>query len=342
VPADSDADKLAGDILERLASPFVIGDHRIRTGAGVGIVEAEAASSSAEDLIKHAELAMFRAKDAGPGRSWRFTPELDRAARERRMIEGDLHHGLAEGEFELYFQPLFDLTSNRFSAFEALVRWNHPKRGLVMPGEFIAIAEDCGLIVPLGEWVLKEACRQAATWPEDIRVAVNFSMVQFQSPGLMNTIVQALAVSGLAPPRLEVEITESLFLEDSGAILQTLRSLKDLGVRIALDDFGTGYSSLSYLRKFPVDKIKIDRSFIIELLHEKEAGAVVRAITQLAAALDMETTAEGVEDPAQVEVLREHGCTNVQGYYFSQPLPADRVLPLLAASERTGARAAAL
>src|SRR4051794_38364789 len=137
---------------------------------------------------------MFRAKDAGPGRSWRFTPELDRAARERRMIEGDLHHALAEGEFELYFQPLFDLASNRFSAFEALVRWNHPKKGLVMPGDFIAIAEDCGLIIPLGEWVLKEACRQAATWPEEIRVAVNFSMVQFQSPGLMNTIVQALAV----------------------------------------------------------------------------------------------------------------------------------------------------
>jgi diguanylate cyclase (GGDEF)-like protein len=326
---EADPDSLAEDIIERLSTPFVIGEQRIHTGAAVGIVETEARGSVAEDLIKHAELAMFRAKEAGPGRCWRFTPELDRAARERRLIEADLHLALAEGQFELYFQPLYDLTTNRFSAFEALIRWHHPKKGLVMPGEFIAIAEESGLIVPLGSWVLKEACRHAGTWPADIRVAVNFSMVQFQSPGLMNTVVQALASSGLDPNRLEVEITESLFLEDSGAILQTLRSLKDLGVRIALDDFGTGYSSLSYLRKFPVDKIKIDRSFIIELLHEKEAGAVVRAITQLAAALNMETTAEGVEDLGQVEVLREHGCTNVQGYYFSQPVPGDQVLRML-------------
>jgi diguanylate cyclase (GGDEF)-like protein len=328
---EAEPDQLAEEIIARLATPFTIGEHRVRTGACVGVVDTEARGSIAEDLIKHAELAMFRAKEAGPGRCWRFTPELDRAARERRLIETDLHLALAEGQFELYFQPLFDLTTNSFSAFEALVRWNHPKKGLVGPTEFISIAEECGLIVPLGEWVLKEACRQAVTWPGDIRVAVNFSMVQFQSPGLMNTIVQALATTGLAPQRLEVEITESLFLEDSGTILQTLRSLKDLGVRIALDDFGTGYSSLSYLRKFPVDKIKIDRSFIIELLNAKEARAVVRAITQLAAALDMETTAEGVEDPGQVEVLREHGCTNVQGYYFSEPVPAHRVIPLLEA-----------
>ena len=325
----ADGGALAEDIIDRLSKPFTIGEHRVRSGAGVGIVEAEARGSVAEDLIKHAELAMFRAKEAGPNRCWRFTPDLDRAARERRLLEADLHHALAEGQFELYFQPLYDLATNRFSAFEALIRWNHPAKGVVGPVEFIPVAEEIGLIVPLGEWVLKEACRQAVTWPDDIRVAVNVSMVQFQSPGLINTVVQSLAASGLAPERLEVEITESLFLEDSGAILQTLRALKDLGVRIALDDFGTGYSSLSYLRKFPVDKLKIDRSFIIELLHAKEAGAVVRAITQLAAALDMETTAEGVEDPGQVEVLRDYGCTNVQGYYFSQPVPAHRVLPLL-------------
>ena len=326
---EPDPDTLAEDIVERLAAPFTFGEHRVRSGASVGVVEADARGSTAEDLIKHAELAMFRAKEAGPGHAWRFTPELDRAARERRALEADLHLALAEGQFELYFQPLFDLSTNRFSAFEALCRWNHPTKGLVGPVEFIPAAEETGLIVPLGEWVLREACRQAMTWPDDIRVAVNVSMVQFQSPGLINTIVQSLSSAGLAPERLEVEITESVFLEDSNAILQILRSLKDLGVRIALDDFGTGYSSLSYLRKFPVDKIKIDRSFIIELLHAKEAGAVVRAITQLAAALDMETTAEGVEDPGQVEVLREHGCTNVQGYYFSEPVPAHRVIPLL-------------
>jgi EAL domain-containing protein (putative c-di-GMP-specific phosphodiesterase class I) len=193
------------------------------------------------------------------------------------------------------------------------------------------MAEETGMIVPIGEWVLKEACRQAMTWPEDFRVAVNFSTVQFQSPGLKNLIFQSLATSGLAPSRLEIEITESLFLESSDAILETLHSLKTLGVRIALDDFGTGFSSLSYLRKFPFDKIKIDRSFIIELLKEEEAGAVVKAITDLAAALKMETTAEGVEEVGQIEALRAHGCTSVQGYLFSRPIRADQVLQLIAA-----------
>ncbi len=186
-----------------------------------------------------------------------------------------------------------------------------------------------GLIVPIGEWVLKDACRQAAQWPDAIKVAVNFSTVQFQSEGLRNTVFQALATSGLAPDRLEVEITESLFLADSEAILATLRGFKELGVRIALDDFGTGYSSLSYLRKFPFDKVKIDRSFITELLEDGDAGAVVAAITQLASALGMETTAEGVEHPEQVDLLREHGCTNVQGFYFSKPVPGEQVLELL-------------
>ncbi|HEU4650834.1 MAG TPA: EAL domain-containing protein, partial [Croceibacterium sp.] len=233
--------------------------------------------------------------------------------------------------FELYFQPLFDLASNRFCAFEALIRWRHPVRGLVGPGEFIPIAEETGLIVPIGEWVLKEACHQATTWPGDVRVAVNFSTVQFQNAGLRNVVFQTLATTGLAPDRLEIEITESLFLESSGPILEILHTLKQLGVRIALDDFGTGFSSLSYLRRFPFDKIKIDRSFILELLREHEASAVVKAITDLAAALNMETTAEGVEEFEQVEALRAYGCTNVQGYLFSEPLPAGEVVPLLTA-----------
>ena len=317
--------------LPTLAEPLTIAGHHLKAGASVGISRAPDDSVVADDLLKHADLALHAAKAAGRGRACRFTAHLDHEAQQRRAVEMDLHRALANGEFELYFQPLFDLASNRFCAFEALIRWHHPERGLVGPMDFIPIAEETGLIGAIGEWALKEACRQAVTWPEDIRVAVNFSTVQFQNAGLRNVVFQALATTGLTPDRLEVEITESLFLENSGPILEILHGLKQIGVRIALDDFGTGFSSLSYLRRFPFDKIKIDRSFILELLREREASAVVKAITDLAAALNMETTAEGVEEFEQVEALRAHGCTNVQGYLFSEPVPASEVLPLLAA-----------
>jgi predicted signal transduction protein with EAL and GGDEF domain len=301
----------------------------MRAGASIGISEAPADALLADDLIKHADLALHAAKAAGRGRHRRFTADLDADAQARRATEMDLHSAIANGEFELYFQPLFDLAKNRFSAFEALIRWNHPAKGLVSPIDFIPIAEETGLIVPIGEWALKEACRHAAAWPDDIRVAVNFSTVQFATPGIVNLVFQTLATSRLAPDRLEVEITESLFLESSDSVREILQGLKQIGVRIALDDFGTGFSSLSYLRKFPFDKIKIDRSFIIELLEEDEAGAVVKAITDLAAALDMETTAEGVEEAGQLEALRAHGCTTVQGFLFSKPVPASEVPRLL-------------
>jgi predicted signal transduction protein with EAL and GGDEF domain len=307
----------------------VIEGHVLRPGASVGLSFAPDDGLRTDDLIKHADLALHKAKQAGRGRVVHFTADLDEQAQARRTLESDLHAAIANGEFELYFQPLFDLSRNRFCAFEALIRWNHPERGTISPVEFIPVAEETGMIVPIGEWVLKDACRHAVSWPEDIKVAVNFSTVQFNSPGLTNLILQTLATSGLSPDRLEVEITESLFLDSSNAILETLNSLKSLGVRIALDDFGTGFSSLSYLRKYPFDKIKIDRSFIVELLEKNEAGAVVKAITDLAAALDMETTAEGVEEDEQVAALRAHGCTNVQGYLFSRPVPASEVLPLL-------------
>jgi diguanylate cyclase (GGDEF)-like protein len=325
------ANEIAQSLIARLAEPLTIEGNLLKVGASIGISQAPDDSMVTDDLLKHADLALYAAKASGRGRARRFTADLDADANERRAVEIDLHRALSDGEFELYFQPLFCLTSNRFCAFEALIRWHHPERGLVGPTDFIPIAEETGLIVPIGEWVLKEACRQAATWPDDIRVAVNFSSVQFQNAGLRNVVFQTLAASGLAPDRLEIEITESLFLESSGPILEILHSLKAIGVRIALDDFGTGFSSLSYLRRFPFDKIKIDRSFILELLREKEAGAVVKAITDLAAALNMETTAEGVEELEQVEALRAHGCTNVQGYLFSQPVPGAEVLPLLAA-----------
>jgi diguanylate cyclase (GGDEF)-like protein len=323
------AERLASVLIDTLAQPASVAGHFLRAGASIGIAEAPADALDADDLVKHADLALHAAKAAGRGCHRRFTAELDADANRRRAIETDLHSAIAHGEFELYFQPLFDLARNRISAFEALIRWNHPQNGLVSPLDFIAIAEETGLIVPIGEWVLKEACRQAMTWPDDIRVAVNFSTVQFARPGIVNLVFQTLATSGLAPERLEVEITESLFLESSDSVREILHGLKQIGVRIALDDFGTGFSSLSYLRKFPFDKIKIDRSFIIELLSEKEASAVVKAITDLAAALDMETTAEGVEEPAQVEALRAHGCTTVQGYLFSKPVPASKVPDLL-------------
>jgi diguanylate cyclase (GGDEF)-like protein len=324
------ADRLATALIAALEAPAAIVGQFVRAGASIGISEAPGDADTAEDLAKHADLALHAAKAAGRGRARRFTADLDAEAQARRAIEMDLHGAIANGEFELYFQPLFNLARNRFSAFEALIRWNHPTRGLVSPIEFIPIAEETGLIVPIGEWALKEACRRAVAWPEQIRVAVNFSTVQFASPGLVNLVFQALATSGLAPDRLEVEITESLFLESSDSVREILHGLKQIGVRIALDDFGTGFSSLSYLRKFPFDKIKIDRSFIIELLKEDEAGAVVKAITDLAAALSMETTAEGVEEPEQVEALRAFGCTTVQGYLFSKPVPGGEVPRLLA------------
>jgi diguanylate cyclase (GGDEF)-like protein len=325
----AEAESLAPALIDTLAQPASIAGHFLRAGASIGIAEAPADALDADDLVKHADLALHAAKAAGRGRHRRFTADLDADANNRRATEMDLHSAIAHGEFELYFQPLFDLARNRISAFEALIRWNHPQKGLVSPLDFIPIAEETGLIVPIGEWVLKEACHQAMTWPDDIRVAVNFSTVQFARPGIVNLVFQALATSGLAPDRLEVEITESLFLESSDSVREILHGLKQIGVRIALDDFGTGFSSLSYLRKFPFDKIKIDRSFIIELLSEQEASAVVKAITDLAAALDMETTAEGVEEPAQVEALRAHGCTTVQGYLFSKPVPAGKVPDLL-------------
>jgi diguanylate cyclase (GGDEF)-like protein len=325
----AEAERLAPALIETLAQPASVAGHFLRAGASIGIAEAPGDALDADDLVKHADLALHAAKAAGRGRHRRFTPDLDADANNRRAVEMDLHNAIARGEFELYFQPLFDLAKNRISAFEALIRWNHPQKGLVSPLDFIPIAEETGLIVPIGEWVLKEACRQAMTWPDDIRVAVNFSTVQFATSGIANLVFQTLANSGLAADRLEVEITESLFLEYSDSVREILHGLKQIGVRIALDDFGTGFSSLSYLRKFPFDKIKIDRSFIIELLNEAEASAVVKAITDLAAALDMETTAEGVEEPAQVEALRAHGCTTVQGYLFSKPVPAAEVQDLL-------------
>jgi diguanylate cyclase (GGDEF)-like protein len=330
--ADHDADateRLARRLIADVSRSILIDGQQVMAGASIGIAIAPNDGGDADTLMKAADLALYGAKADGRGAFRFFEAEMNARAQARRSLEQDLRLALKRGELELYFQPLFDLKSNAISAFEALMRWRHPTRGLVSPLEFIPVAEETGLIVPIGEWAFHEACRQAQGWPKPMRVAVNVSPVQFRQPGLANSIVQALATSGLPAQRLEVEITESVFLDDSGATQAMLHRLRSLGVRIALDDFGTGYSSLSYLRSFPFDKLKIDKSFITELLTRSGAPAIVRAITSLADALGMETTAEGVEDEGQLAELRLQGCSSVQGYLFSSPVPAGDVAALL-------------
>lgn len=331
-------DKLARALIDKVQMPMTIEGHDIVASTSIGIAIAREDGRDAETLLRSADLALDRAKDAGRGTFFFFEESLNKAAQERRQIETDLRHAIEHGELELYFQPLFDLEANQIGSFEALMRWNHPTRGLISPVDFIPIAEDTGLIVPMGAWAMQEACRHAMHWPEHIRVAVNVSSVQFHRPGLESIVLQALAKSGLAPNRLEIEITESIFLAGSEATLKVLHSLRGLGIRIALDDFGTGYSSLSYLQQFPFDKLKIDRSFIQDLLSRPGAIAVVKAITDLAAAMGMETTAEGVEETAQLEELRAQGCSSVQGFLFSRPVRASAIEAML---EAAGLRKAA-
>lgn len=319
------ASVLARAILADAAGEFIVNGHRLVTGTSIGIAMAPQDGDDPTSLQKNADLALYRAKNDGKGGFRFFEAAMDAEAQERRAMEIDLHDAVRKGELELYFQPLFALSQNRVTAFEALLRWNHPERGLVSPVNFIPLAEDTGLIIPIGEWVLREACRIAATWPEHIRVAVNISPVQFRSNRLNSVVLQALTSSGLEPQRLELEITESLFIDNIETTLASLHSLRELGVRVALDDFGTGYSSLSYLRSFPFDKIKIDRSFIEDLLAHDGATAIIKSITSLAEALGMETTAEGVETIDQLDILREQGCNQIQGYYFSKPVPAGDV-----------------
>ena len=271
----------------------------------------------------------YRAKAEQRGTHRFFEQEMDRQAQHRRALESDLRRAFTSGEFELHYQPLIDLAKDRITAFEALLRWRHPIKGMVSPAEFIPVAEDTGLIVALGEWVLRSACAEAARWPDDIRIAVNLSPVQFRNRGLVQAVIAALAYSGLAPQRLELEITESVLLAETDSNLATLHQLRGLGVRISMDDFGTGYSSLSYLRAFPFDKIKIDRSFVSELANRPDCVAIVRAISGLGRSLGITTTAEGVETAEQLDRLRIEGCTEVQGFLFSAARPAAEVAALL-------------
>jgi diguanylate cyclase (GGDEF)-like protein len=319
---------LADRMVKAIAQPMAIEGSLVQVGASVGIAFAPSDGSNAETLLKNADMALYRAKGEGRGNYHFFERGMDEALQNRRLLEQGLKVALARGELRLVYQPLLALATNRICCFEALLRWDHPTRGVVSPAEFIPVAEESGVIGTIGEWVLREACRAAASWPVPVRVAVNLSPAQFRNKNLVDQVIGALADAGLPAERLELEVTESLLLAETSQTLEMLHQLRTQGVRISMDDFGTGYSSLSYLRAFPFDKIKIDRSFIAGLKPDDESIAIVRAIIMLGESLGMSTTAEGVETEAQLDALREQGCNEVQGFLFSPPLPASSV-PLL-------------
>lgn len=326
--------RLAQAIVKALAKPLDVGGHTTVIGTSVGIAMFPTDGRDGMTLLKNADLALYRAKTDGRGGFRFFERSLDEAARRRRQIETDLRVAIRSGDLRLHFQPIVAGDNGAIKGFEALLRWPHPQRGYISPADFIPIAEECGLILQIGEWVMHEACRIAEAWPTHIRIAVNVSPLQFRAKGFSAIVLQALSKSGLAPERLEIEITESVFLDGESNVLQILHMLKSLGVRIALDDFGTGYSSLSYLRSFPFDKIKIDRSFVTNVADDATAAAIVKAIVDLATALKMDTTAEGVEDDRQLAQLRENGCTTLQGYLFSRPVTEVDALNLLSYTGR--------
>jgi diguanylate cyclase (GGDEF)-like protein len=323
------AGQLAGRIIEALDRPFEFDGHTVVIGASVGISLAPRDSVNGEDLLKMSDLALYRAKNESRGTFRFFEPGMDARLRERRELEADLRVAIREGQFEVHYQPLLDLATGTIRGLEALVRWQHPVRGQIAPLDFIPIAEDTNLIIPIGEWVLRQACRDAARWSEEVRVAVNLSPAQFKRGDLLAVTMNALAAANLAPDRLELEVTESVLLHDEEWVRSLLERLKALGVRIALDDFGTGYSSLSYLRSFPFTKIKIDRSFVADMAGTNDALAIVQATIQLSERLGLETTAEGVETLEQLDLLVSEGCTQAQGYHISRPVPAAQVQTLL-------------
>jgi diguanylate cyclase (GGDEF)-like protein/PAS domain S-box-containing protein len=327
-------------LIEVLSASYDIDGIEVVIGASIGIALAPSDGSSSEELMRNADMALYRAKSDGGGVHRFFEREMDRAAQKRRDMEVDLRRAFANGEFELHYQPLVDIGANKISGFESLLRWQHSEKGMISPAEFIPIAEDIGLIVPLGEWVLREACMEATKWPGDVKVAVNLSALQFRSRNLVQAVISALAHSGLSPLRLELEITESVFLAETEANLAILHQLRELGVRISMDDFGTGYSSLSYLRSFPFDKIKIDRSFVKDLADRPDCVAIVRAISGLGRSLKITTTAEGVETVDQLDWLRNEGCDEVQGFLFSAAKPAGEIAALFSEFEGRASRAA--
>ena len=330
----SDVAGLVTRIYETIREPYECLGHRLTTDASIGIALAPEDGSDLDQLLKNADLAMYSAK-AGGRRTYRFfEPEMDARVKARRTLELELRQAIVDGGFEVHYQPLVHLRDNRVSGCEALLRWRHPDRGMISPAEFIPVAEDTGLINELGEWVLKTACAEAATWPDDVRIAVNVSPVQFRSHTLVLKIAGVLAATGLPANRLELEITEAVLIHDDEAAFVMLNQLRELGVRIALDDFGTGYSSLSYLQRFPFDKIKIDRCFIKDIVEHAGSSSIVQAVVNIAAANNMTTVAEGVEAEQQRELLSTLGCTEIQGYLFSPARPSADITQILSRHER--------
>ena len=326
----AEAAALAEKICVALGEPFDLGDHQVTTATSIGIAIAPDDGDDSEKILKSADLALYSAKNDGRGTFRFFEPELDQRMHARRNLERDMHSALVNDEFELHYQPFVDIRSGEICGCEALLRWHHPGRGLVMPTDFIPLAEETGLIVPIGEWVLRAACAEAAKWPAHLKIAVNLSPAQFRSKKLAAVVLDALATSGIAPRRLELEVTETVIMHDSEAVFAALIQLRELGVRIALDDFGTGYSSLSFLQKFAFDKIKIDRSFVNELSGANEESRLfARAVVRFAVSLGKTTTAEGVETKEQLDILRADACVEMQGYYFGRPMPGPDITQIL-------------
>jgi diguanylate cyclase (GGDEF)-like protein/PAS domain S-box-containing protein len=321
----TDTTDLVKRLSEVIREPYQCDGHQLNADASIGIAIAPDNGTHPNELLKNADLAMYGAKAEGRGKYRFFEPEMDARVKARRTLESDLRQAIMCGDFKVHYQPLVNLYDGRITGCEALLRWNHPERGMISPAEFIPIAEETGLITSLGEWVLRTACAEAITWPDEIKVAVNVSPVQFDSGNLVQMVINALAASGLAANRLELEVTEAVIIRDYEATLAVLHQLRALGVRIAMDDFGTGYSSLGYLHRFPFDKIKIDRSFIKDVAEKDGSFSIVQAVVSIAKSRNITTTAEGVETELQLDTLRGLGCTEMQGYIFSPALPADEI-----------------
>ncbi len=315
---------LARRVIDRLSEPYQVDQHTLYVGASVGSAEGPRDGNSVEELMRNADLALYRAKDEGGGEHYRFEPVLHASAEERRQLEVALRTALGRDEMVLHYQPVVDARSESVVSFEALVRWNSADHGFVSPGKFIPLAEDTRLIVPIGKWVMRKACEEARNWPEDVKVNVNVSPEQLLEPGFHADVVEALAASGLRPERLEVEVTESIFLRDASVARNALEQVMALGCSVALDDFGTGYSSLGYLRKLRFSTIKVDRTFVQGAAQgSAESLAIINAVVAMAKSLDMTTTAEGVETSEEAELIRNLGCDKIQGYYFGRPMTAD-------------------
>jgi predicted signal transduction protein with EAL and GGDEF domain len=330
---------VADAIIAAMAAPFAIDGQPVRIGASIGYALGPVDGATNDRLLKSGDFALYEAKSRGRGIACRYLPEQRERAEERRLLEADLATALERNELALAFQPIVDAKDERITGFEALLRWNHPVLGIIPPMRFIPLAEESGQIVAIGHWVIATACAWAARWPAQVRVAVNLSPAQIGDPDLVAVVERALTDNGIDPARLELEITESLFLDEKAMTIETLAALRALGVRFALDDFGTGYSALGYLHKAAFSRIKIDRSFVSRALQPNgEASAIIQAIVTLAHSLDMATTAEGTETRAEFELCRSLGCEQVQGYLFGRPMPPEEATALVVeARERTAA-----